>query len=101
MSNKRFFFVNVVEFAYEKRRDFCFFFIVETEMDGTYSYKISDYYPTNIKKKPSIKLIQLLSFYNWFISGYLVSPDFIFNKFCSYFMVKRIKTTYIIREVTL
>lgn len=95
MSDRRFFLVNVVPF-YKVRR-FCFFFTVETTEDG-YSYRISHYYSTNIKKGISIRLIQLLPVYDWFNSEYLVSPDYILKKFCRYFMVNELGTTYSIRE---
>ena len=98
MSDKRFFLVNVIPF-YEIRR-FCFFFTKKKKKNG-YSYKISHYYPFNIKKRFSIRLIQLLPFNDWFISEYLVSPDVIFDKFCSYFMTFELGTTYNIRECCL
>ena len=98
MSNKNFYLVNVIP---SNERRFCFFFTLEITNDGLYSYKVSTYYPTNIKKDISIRLIQLLPFYDWFqrpISKYSMSHDLIFDKFCSYFMVRRSGTTYTIRE---
>ena len=97
MSNKNFYLVNVIS---TNERRFCFFFILEI-IDGLCSYKVSHYYPTNIKKNISIRLIKLLPFNDWFqrsISKYSMSHDLIFNEFCSYFMVRESGTTYTIRE---
>ena len=99
MSNKKFYLVNVVP---SNERRFCFF-VIEIIKDGYYSYKISDYCPTNIKKKISIRSIQLLPFHDWFqCQRQFVSRspfiDFIFNEFCSYFMVSKSGTTYNIQE---
>lgn len=102
MSDKKFYLVNVIP---SNERRFCFFFI-EIKKDGYYSYKISHYYPTNIKKKVSIRLIQSLPFNYWFQCRVLKSSEsnfiyFIFNELCYYFMVSRLGTTYNIQEITL
>lgn len=103
MSNKKFYLVNVIP---SNERRCCFFFTLEKTESGIYSFKISHYYPTNIKKKVSIRSIQSLPFNDWHqfrcpsksMLSYLTSDEYIFNEFCFYFMISKSGTTYTIRE---